>query len=482
VTSFWQQSWFWPAVVVIVGLPIVLLVLTELQSSLQRRNNPLHKIVGLLRNAVVPLIAVLILSVQVTQAVQPKQPVVSQIIATVLGFLVIVFVLNGLNIALFTNAREGSWREKLPSIFIDIGRIVLIVLGLALVFQIVWGTDVGGVFTALGVGSLVIGLALQSAVGPVIAGLFLLFEQPFRLGDWLDAGGARGRVVEVNWRSVHIDTGNGILIMPNSSLAGSSFTNLSRTGGSFPVSTQVTFTTDDAPAAVVGLLQRVANELPQRYPGTSASAVPLGGTSYSVSWSVRGPAIEGETLALFRLWLWYAARRAGLGLDGDTTDDFVTDERRNAAVASIAPTLYLDAEDAVALQSVVKLERYAAGETIQRPGMIPTAVRFILSGSAELRVPFQDEQLLATRVEAGDYVGQTALTREVVLTNQVAITEVAVLVVPVEAIDAIVRTNPQLAKDIGEVIDRRHDDVTETVAKRAAELRALAATPAAPSV
>ncbi len=474
MTSFWQQDWFWPAIVVIIGLPVVLLVLTEWQSNLQRRGNDLHKIIGLLRNAVVPLIAIFILSTQVTEAVDPKEVTANRIIGTVLGFLVIIFVLNGLNILLFTNARKGTWREKIPSIFVDIARIVLIALGLALVFKLVWNADVGGIFTALGVGSLVIGLALQSAVGPVIAGLFLLFEQPFRLGDWLDAGGTRGRVVEVNWRSVHIDTGNGILIMPNSSLAGASFTNLSRTGGTFPVSTEVTFTTDDPPAAVVALLQRIAAELPQKYPGTTPSAVPLGGAAYSVSFEVRGPSQEGDALAVFRLWLWYAARRAGLGLDGDTTDDFVTDERRDAAVDTIAPTLYLGADDAIALRPVVRLERYAAGETIMRPGVVPREVRFVLSGSVELRVPFEDEQLPASRVEAGDYVGQTALTREVVQTNQVALTEVTVLVVPVEAIDTIVRSSPQLAKDIGAVIDRRHQDVADALQARIAQLRAVA--------
>ncbi len=57
MTPFWQQPWFWPAIVVIVGLPVVLLVLTELQSNLQRRGNSLHKVVGLLRNAVIPVIA-----------------------------------------------------------------------------------------------------------------------------------------------------------------------------------------------------------------------------------------------------------------------------------------------------------------------------------------------------------------------------------------------------------------------------------------
>lgn len=468
MSPFWQQSWFWPAVVVVVGLPVVLLVLTELQSNLQRRGNATWKIVSLLRNLIVPLVAILILSVQVTQAVQPKQPVVSQIIATVLGFLVIVFVLNGLNVALFTNARTGTWRERLPSIFVDIGRIVLIALGLALVFKVVWGADVGGIFTALGVGSLVIGLALQSAVGPVIAGLFLLFEQPFRLGDWLEVGGARGRVVEVNWRAVHIDTGNGILITPNSSLAGASFTNLSRGGGTFSVTTDVAFTTDDPPAAVIGLLQRIATELPQRSPGTVPTAVPLGGPAFEVTFEVRGPAFEAHALATFRLWLWYGARRAGLGLDGDTTDDFITPERIAASVASVAPTLHLAGDDASALEPVVHLERYAAGETIIRVGTVPSAVRFVLAGSVELRVPLEDTQLPVGRVEAGDYIGQTALTREALLTSAHAVSEVAVLVVPVDVLDAIVRRSPKLARDIGEVIERRRHEVSDAVAAQAA--------------
>ena len=92
----------------------------------------------------------------------------------------------------------------------------------------IWGVRVGGLFTALGVTSVVIGLMLQNSVGQIVSGLFMLFEQPFRIDDWLDTADARGRVVEVNWRAVHIDTGSGIRIMPNSMLASTSFTNLSR--------------------------------------------------------------------------------------------------------------------------------------------------------------------------------------------------------------------------------------------------------------
>ncbi|WP_141399704.1 Crp/Fnr family transcriptional regulator [Curtobacterium sp. 314Chir4.1] len=90
-------------------------------------------------------------------------------------------------------------------------------------------------------------------------------------------------------------------------------------------------------------------------------------------------------------------------------------------------------------------------------------VRFVLAGSVDLRVPFEDTQLPATRVEAGDYLGQTALTREALLTSAVALTEVAVLVVPATALDQIVRGTPALARDMGEVIDRRRQEVSAAV-------------------
>ena len=88
--------------------------------------------------------------------------------------------------------RPGTWRERMPSIFVDIVRLVLIVVGLGLLFSWVWGADVAGLFAALGVTSIVLGFALQNAVGSVISGLLLLFEQPFQLGDWLDTGRDEG--------------------------------------------------------------------------------------------------------------------------------------------------------------------------------------------------------------------------------------------------------------------------------------------------
>ncbi len=121
-----------------------------------------------------------------------------RVVATVFGFLVILLLLSVLNVALFATAERGTWRERVPTIFVEIARLLLVVIGLGFLFQWVWGADVGGLITALGVTSIVIGLALQRAAGGIVSGLLVLFEQPFRQGDWIETGGT---TAAASWRS-----------------------------------------------------------------------------------------------------------------------------------------------------------------------------------------------------------------------------------------------------------------------------------------
>lgn len=261
MAEFVSQPWFWPGVILVFGLPLTLIVLTEIYNALVVRQNPASKIVALLRNFVVPVGALLLL---LSQAAYLKVDWNwTRIIATLFGFLVILLLINGFNLAFFETAKRGTWRQRVPSIFVELIRVVLIVVFVAMLFGFVWGADIGGLFTALGVGSIVIGLALQNAVGSVVSGLLLLFEQPFELGDWLEADGVIGQVVEVNWRSVHIETDDGIRIVPNANLAGSSFVNLTKSGVPFGVSALVRFSTDDPPQEVAALCREVARGLPQ---------------------------------------------------------------------------------------------------------------------------------------------------------------------------------------------------------------------------
>ena len=72
------------------------------------------------------------------------------------------------------------------------------------------------VLGALGVG---IGLGLQTIVNNLVSGVILIFEQPFRIGDYIELGDKRGRVLDIGIRSSKIMMEEGAeIIMPNADL------------------------------------------------------------------------------------------------------------------------------------------------------------------------------------------------------------------------------------------------------------------------
>jgi len=452
--DIWAEPWFWPAIGVVIGLPIALLVLTEVHSTLERRGSRASRIILLLRNYVAPTGALLLLLSQVRYV--NADFTWTQVVGTLFGFLLILVLLNTLNFALFVTASEGSWRSKVPSIFVDIVRILLILVSVAVLFSVVWQADVGGLFTALGVGSIVIGLSLQNAVGSVVSGLLLLFEQPFQLGDWLEVDGTKGRIVEVNWRAVHIKTATGVRIIPNASLAGSSFSNLSRKGSPYEFDIYVKFATDDPPQLVIDVCTAVAADLPSAIPGEAATVTPFPKARYEVEVAITSPAENASSIRAFRTRLWYAARRAGLHLDGDLTDNFNTAENIEKAVRQVAPALYLTPEDVLVVAPQSRLEQYGAGEVVQHPLVVPDGMRYIVSGTASIATPIDaGAEVRFATLDRDDVLGLTALTRQGVSARITATSDLAVLFVPVAVLDGLVKSRPKLARDIGQEIDNR---------------------------
>ena len=457
------SSWFYWAVGVAVGLPVALIALTEWQHALDRRKSFLVRPVSLLRNYLLPLGALLLLLVKATQIPTQETPV--KVVATLFGFVVMVLLLSGINATIFQSAPEGTWRKRIPAIFVDVARFLLIAVGLAIIFSYVWGAHVRGLFTALGVGSIVIGLTLQHSVGQIISGLLMLFEQPFKLGDWIETSAARGRVVEVNWRAVHIDTGSGLQITPNSILAVASFTNLSRPAGVHKVRITTAFSLDDPPDRVCAMLSRVASELPQLRSDRAPKSVPLGGIQYRTTIPLRSPADDGDAKATFLRWIWYAARREGLHLD-EAEDDFSTPDAVEEALRRVvAPTLRLTPADQQDLASHATVVRYGADEIVQHLGEVPTRMTFIASGRVRVIAPTEDGSLVpVTILNDGSFLGQTALTRQPVLAEARALVEVTAVQIGREHIEEILQQKPLLLQEFGRLIEERRGHVKRALA------------------
>lgn len=457
-----DASWFYWAVGVAIALPVLLVILTEVRGALTRRGSALAKPVGVTRNYILPLGALLLLLVKANQV--PAQATGVRIVATALGFLVLVLVLSGLNATLFQGAPEGSWRKRIPSIFLDVARVLVIAIGLAIILSWVWGANVGGLFTALGISSIVLGLALQNSVGQIISGLLLLFEQPFQLGDWVDTPSARGRVVEVNWRATHIDTGRGLQIIPNSVLAAASFTNLSRPPGDHSIAVETEFDLSNPPDDVCGLLTRTAANLPQLPPGAMPTSSTAGAGKYSTTIPLRSPADGGAARATFLRWVWYAARRERLNLDA-AEDDFSSVEHVATSLRMVAPALRLSEAEHDALLPRIRITRYGADEALQLNGQVPKRMSFIVNGRVRLVARRDDGARITVRtLHEGDFIGSTTLTREPVDTSAFAVDEVTVLQIERADVEHLVMGKPLLLQEIGRAIEERRDDVRRALA------------------
>lgn len=458
------SPWFYWAVGVAVGLPVGLVVLTEWQRALERKESFLARPISLLRNYLLPLGALLLLLIKATEIPTRDTPV--KVVATLFGFVVLVLLLSGVNATLFQAAPEGTWRKRIPAIFVDVVRFLLIAVGLAIIFSYIWGAHVRGLFTALGISSIVIGLTLQNSVGQIISGLLMLFEQPFRLGDWIQTSAARGRVVEVNWRAVHIDTGTGLQITPNSVLAVASFTNLSRPPGTYKIKVDMVFAVDDPPDRVCAMLSRVAAELPQLKPDSTPKSIPLGGLQYRTSIPLQSPADDSAAKATFLRWVWYAARRDGLHLD-EAEDDFGTPELVEDAVRTVvAPMLRLSPADQQHLIPNATVVRFGTDEIIEHVGDVPARMTFIVSGRVRVSAPGDDGSLVTiTTLEAGSFLGQTALTRQPVLTDAQALGEVTAVQIGREHIEGVLQAKPLLLQELGRLIEERRSHVTQAMAE-----------------
>jgi small-conductance mechanosensitive channel/CRP-like cAMP-binding protein len=464
VTDLTSESWFWWTVALVIGLPILLIALTELQAALVRRHSALAAPVALLRNFALPAGAVLVLFTKVWEL--DGEATWVRILATVFGFLVIVLLLSALNVLLFKQAEVGSWRERMPSIFIDLVRLLLVITGLALVFAWVWDANVAGLFAALGVTSIVLGFALQNAVGSIISGLLLLFEQPFKLGDWLEAEGERGRIVEVNWRSVHIETEEGVRIIPNATLAEGTFTNLSQPAGDHQVIVSSTFAVGDPPDVVLRVLERVGLDVPVIGIEPQVRALMTEPRTYTTTIAIRSPADAEEATATFSRWLWYASRRAGLHLDGGAAT-WSTPEAVTAALRDLAPALNMPDEAVEAAAAGMSLERYGNGEVVQYEGSIPDGMRFVRRGRLAMRVTVPGHGTVQLdEILPGDYIGITTLTKETLTPAAIAVEELEVLYAPQAVIEDLVRATPLLARDLGRQLDLRRERQRELITAR----------------
>ncbi len=164
--------------------------------------------------------------------------------------------------------------------------VLLLVLGLASVMA-QFGFDIVSLVAGLGIAGLAVGFAAQSTLANFIAGITILLEQSFQVGDWVNINDNEGRVVVIALRTTHILTRDNItVIIPNSNVASSVVVNLtSKNFIRFDIQMRIAFEDDIDKAREVMLKVLADSEVVLNRPETSATVAEIG--EYGVFFIVR---------------------------------------------------------------------------------------------------------------------------------------------------------------------------------------------------
>jgi len=449
-------TWLAWAASLALGFPLAVVALGELGAMLERRGAPLAAPLGMLRVVLLPTLVV-VLFLHHVLGLGPDH-VVWRVFATLFWLSVIHATLSFLNLVLFADARETSWRSRVPPLLRDLSRFFLVLLGAAIVLSQVWGVDLGAMLTALGVGSIVIGLALQDTLKNVFAGIALLAENPLREGDWVQVDDVTGRVVNANWRAVHIETSDReLLVIPNLVLNQRSIKNFSAD----PVHAErvsVAFAGADRPNRVKAVLEAACRDIPWLAAGHDAQVQVRSHEQDSITYEVTLFVDSYENAARardqFTTRLWYAARRGGLTPylpDGGGGDAMLARLCAVPAIAGVDPSV---------LESMLpgtKLLHFGAGEHVIRQGEHNEALYIILSGVASVYV--EDEQGRGeelAQLHRGQFFGEIGMLGSGSTTAFVrAHEDLEVAALSEDAVQLLLDHSPSLARALSETAESR---------------------------
>ena len=322
------------------------------------------------------------------------------------------------NAVTFEAAAVGSWQQRVPRLLRDLVRVLLVAFAAALAYSFIWGREIQGALAALGVTSIVVGLALQEPLGNLFSGLMLLMERPFEIGDSIQVGDVSGTVKEINWRSAHIEALGGMIqVVPNSTLNKETISNFSRPLPVRMEMLELAFSADDPPNKVRRALLEVARTTKGVIQSPKPIAATIGYGNHAVNyrliwrvaeddrWSVRNDLITR---------IWYMTRRHGLtmpypvnvSIQHTTTAPFKKAAASAAEILARVPHL---PRVPVIEPDGVRALAFGKGEVIFDAGQLLDGVYLVVKGGVSMQLVSADEVAEIGTLGPGGFFGEAGM-------------------------------------------------------------------------
>jgi|GEM_PF-6792801 len=443
-----NQPWFYWSLVIAIALPLLVVVLGELAQRLRDSENADY--VGPLRFLRVFCIPTLFLVLLLRMVIgYGGDHLIVKAVDTVFWILIANFGLAILNITLFKS--DDGIAAKMPKLLLDLLRFLMVMLATAVIVSTIWGVDFGRMLAALGVGSLVIGLALQDTLGSLFAGLAMMSSGQRKIGDWIEVGDVKGSIVNLNWRAITIKRFGG--------------------GGDTPYRRNrivAFFAYDHPPDEVLAILKdaalRTNGVLKKPGPVVSMSGFEETGIKYTVMYSVTP---KGRSIGVgnqLRANVWYAAQRHGLTFPAQHHRFYQIPEHARENTAPSAEQLAEQvarigaiprpASELVDLMRTAQWQRYRKGEVLLSRGEPMSSVFILLSGSIDANYEADGKSSVVASFHSGQVIALKTIFRG--LDSQVELAaskDVVLAAIPVSAFKAHLDNDLALAEEMEDLIE-----------------------------
>ena len=321
-----------------------------------------------------------------------------------------------------------------------------------------------------------IGLAFQSTLANVLAGLEIQFERPLKQGDWILAGGHEGRVLDITLRSTRIMTvDNNEVFIPNSKVLGEALVNYSRPDSTVMRKLTIGVSYAIPPNKVKRAVLEVLSSVPGVVKGLASRIRVISYGDFAVQYEIRYPlasfATYGDTEGQIMDLLWYHFRRSGIDIPvpirevnmHDITPESLRAEQEQQAeeIVSLIERVEifspLSKPELTKLAEHLNVKSYAAGEVPVRQGDPGDSFYIIKSGRVDVIVEKSPgETAVVATLGPGNFFGEMSLLTGAVRTASIRMAEDAeCIVIDKERFGSTLANNPSIAESLSRILTER---------------------------
>ncbi len=393
-----------------------------------------------------------------------------------LSWVIFTFAVLRLALYMYGDLFVVRWKKgSFPAAFKNIITTVIVVVVTLLLLKELLQINVTSLIATTTVLTATIGLAFQSTLANMLAGLTIHLEKPLKQGDWIAAGGHEGRVLDITLRSTRMMTiEHNEVFIPNGKVLSEAVVNYSLPD---PVSMRklsIGVSYRVPPNAVRKAILEAVATVPgvERHPEPLVRVVTYGDYSvhyeirYAINEYERHPDIASDIMNL----LWYRLKRDNIEIPFPVQTvhlkEITPESQRAEHERTVAEALSLMAkvdilgplsqEERRRLVEAVGVKSFAAGECPVRQGESGDSFYVIKKGSVDVIVEKAGSDSVVATLGPGNFFGEMSLLTGAARTATIRVKDDAeFVVIDRESFRDTLVNSPAIAESLSRILSER---------------------------